>query len=159
MANIFFSATVTPVYLKLKSPKYSLQQFNRTKASADKVFNLIAMGKIFELTGSTNIDFKFKENHAFKLCFGNKGIITGIFKRIRSHSIELSWNVEGFNRDPEQSIVIFRIDPTSQEESELEVSHQQISSEMSLLDKKNAWQQILEKFVEIANGKISKTSC
>jgi uncharacterized protein YndB with AHSA1/START domain len=111
------------------------------ETSAERIFELIKSGALFELTGADEINFDFWEGGSFHLLFKNRGHIDGTFEQIiPQKKILLNWNVEGFERLSEhdtKAILLIEGNAT------LTVEHSGIKNAEATSAKKKAWIEIL----------------
>lgn len=113
------------------------------QASPESLFQAIASGQVFQLTGAEDIVFEFREGGSFALGFGARGSISGTFVQIvPGQSVLLSWCMTGFERPDEITEVAFAVNALNGG-SQLEVEHRMIVSRESLRAQSFAWDEIL----------------
>jgi hypothetical protein len=123
---------------------YKLTKTMHLGVDVERLFDSIADGTLFWLTGAKEVFFEFFEGSPFQLSFGEQGGIYGRLLRIeRPNRMEFSWAVRGFGRADEHSTVSLRLSPLSSGASEIEICHENILSEQSLEAKTSAWEEIL----------------
>jgi len=94
------------------------------EADAQAVFEAIARGLLFEMTDATQISHDFRPGGGFELSFGQRGTISGNYKSIESHRIEVTWNVCGFDLPDEKTLLLLEIQATGRQQSQLAVTHE-----------------------------------
>jgi hypothetical protein len=110
---------------------------------AEEIINRIKQGELFRLTGADFIsNTQFKEGEAFLLRFGERGSISGKIERSSATEIYLSWNVDGFDREPERDTEV-HITVHRNEKLRLDLNHLNIASDESAAAKRKAWEEIL----------------
>jgi uncharacterized protein YndB with AHSA1/START domain len=119
------------------------------QASPASLFQAIASGQVWQLTGAQDIAFEFREGGLFKLGFGARGVISGAFLQIvPAESVVLTWHVAGFERPDEASEVMFTVSSAAHG-AQLEIEHRNIASRDSLRAKSFAWDAILQQLTDI----------
>ncbi len=99
-------------------------------------------GKVFALTGASSIASDGREGGGFELVFEGRGIVKGEYVEVTDERLRLSWNVTGFGRAPEATMVevIVRKEGAS---TRIDLVHSGIGSEESATAKERAWAAVL----------------
>lgn len=110
------------------------------RAKPGQIFEALASGRVLSLTGAVSVDFS---DGVFELNFPDRGAIRGrVLNLDQNHRLELEWNVSGFGRDSESTLVEFTVEAVSETQTKLRVHHTRIPTEASASAKSQAWQSI-----------------
>ncbi len=112
-------------------------------ASVACIYRAFVDGTVFALTGASTVSSDARVDGAFQLVFEGRGTVSGRFlDLLENEGLRLAWNVSGFGRPDETTIVEMTIS-SSYPGSAVSVRHRNIGSPESAEAKTRAWEAIL----------------
>jgi uncharacterized protein YndB with AHSA1/START domain len=100
-------------------------------------------GSVFRLTRATSIHSDVRVGGSFELLFEGRGAVRGEFLELSQNDrVRLSWNVSGFGRPDEMTVVDVTISE-GHGQCVVDIEHRDLGSHESASAKTSAWQSIL----------------
>ncbi len=140
-------AQSTPELTWLSCPIGAVVEVRVERAgTVEDTFAAVTNGDLLRATGGRAHSYALHPGGVFRLDFDGRGSVEGAVVHWKAHeALALTWNVTGFDRPPERTVVTLRLAKNANAgATTLTLTHRGIPSEVSALAKREAWARILD---------------